>query len=140
MINSEKEYICKCGKIFTSANSFNGHKRHCKEILGDEKYKLYKNNDLEKLKKATIASVIVKSKIKEERLKKSYNCERCGKLVEYKYGSGRFCSSQCAHSRKQTEETRNKISYSLTKEENKNKPKKVVKKRVNYERTKTSRY
>ena len=28
-----------------------------------------------------------------------YNCERCGKEVTEKFGSGRFCSKQCANSR-----------------------------------------
>lgn len=28
----------------------------------------------------------------------NYYCEKCGKLVTEKYGSGRFCSRQCANS------------------------------------------
>jgi len=30
-----------------------------------------------------------------------YKCEKCGKLVMKKYGSGRFCSVKCANSRDQ---------------------------------------
>ena len=41
-----------------------------------------------------------------------YFCERCGKAVFEKFGSGRFCSAKCSHSRAQTQETRDKISAS----------------------------
>jgi very-short-patch-repair endonuclease len=41
-----------------------------------------------------------------------YICEKCGKQVEQKYGSGRFCSRSCANSRIRTEEIKNKISDS----------------------------
>ena len=37
-------------------------------------------------------------------------CERCGKPITSKYGSGRFCSKYCAHSRIQTAEIRAKKS------------------------------
>ncbi|MGN0819883.1 MAG: NUMOD3 domain-containing DNA-binding protein [Christensenellaceae bacterium] len=40
----------------------------------------------------------------------SYYCERCGKFVTKHYGSARFCSSECAGKRPQTEETKQKIS------------------------------
>lgn len=39
-----------------------------------------------------------------------YKCERCGKLVIEKYGSGRFCSRSCANSRIHTEEQKKHIS------------------------------
>ena len=37
-----------------------------------------------------------------------YICEKCGKQVTEKYGSGRFCSRQCANSRTFSEESRQK--------------------------------
>lgn len=39
-----------------------------------------------------------------------YICEKCGKLVTEKYGSGRFCSRACANSRNLTEEQKKHIS------------------------------
>lgn len=39
-----------------------------------------------------------------------YKCEKCGKLVIEKYGSGRFCSRKCANSRIHTEEQKKHIS------------------------------
>lgn len=42
-----------------------------------------------------------------------YICEKCGKEVTNKYGSGRFCSKSCANSRTHSKETREKIKNSL---------------------------
>lgn len=44
-----------------------------------------------------------------------YNCEKCGIKVNKNnsYGSGRFCSIQCANSREHSEETKNKIKNSI---------------------------
>lgn len=44
-----------------------------------------------------------------------YICEKCGKEVHIKYGSGRFCSRSCANSKKHSEETKKKISESIKK-------------------------
>ena len=43
----------------------------------------------------------------------SYICEKCGKLVTEKYGSGRFCSRECANSRSHSIEVKNKIKATL---------------------------
>lgn len=43
------------------------------------------------------------------------NCEKCDKEHDGKYGSGRFCSRQCANSRDRSVETRLKIGRALTK-------------------------
>jgi hypothetical protein len=43
-------------------------------------------------------------------------CEKCGKVMTVKYGSGRFCSRQCANSHIQTSEIRKKISEGVRKE------------------------
>lgn len=42
-----------------------------------------------------------------------YFCEKCGKEVFDKFGSGRFCSRECANSRSHSEETKKKISDSV---------------------------
>ena len=40
-------------------------------------------------------------------------CEKCGKELFVKYGSGRFCSRSCANSRNITSEQKEKISKSV---------------------------
>lgn len=40
-------------------------------------------------------------------------CEKCKKVYENVYGSGRFCSRACANSRVRTDEIKSKISESL---------------------------
>ena len=45
-----------------------------------------------------------------------YICEKCGKIVNEKFGSGRFCSRACANSRPHTEEQKQNISNGLKKE------------------------
>lgn len=42
-------------------------------------------------------------------------CEKCGKEHDGTYGSGRFCSGKCAHSRIRTPEIKQKISLKLKK-------------------------
>ena len=42
-----------------------------------------------------------------------YICEKCGKEVTEKFGSGRFCSQSCANSRVRSDEVTRKISDSL---------------------------
>ena len=48
-------------------------------------------------------------------------CEHCGKEHDGSFGSGRFCSRSCANSRKHSKETKNKISKTLLKRNNKRK-------------------
>lgn len=40
-------------------------------------------------------------------------CEKCNKVYDKVYGSGRFCSRACANSRTRTDEIKSKISKSL---------------------------
>ena len=44
-----------------------------------------------------------------------YKCEKCGKEVIEKFGSGRFCSRTCANSKTHSVETKKKISESVKK-------------------------
>ena len=45
-----------------------------------------------------------------------YICEKCGKVVNEKFGSGRFCSRSCANSHKVSEQTKQHISEGIKKE------------------------
>lgn len=44
-------------------------------------------------------------------------CEKCNKTINGKYGSGRFCSKNCANSRLITDEVKKKISDGIKKSE-----------------------
>lgn len=120
----EKKFICECGKIFDNGQSFNGHKSHCRVHLGEKRYEqnLALTRNAQKL--ATQANAEKKSKQKEINLHKwileKHKCERCGKIMVEKYGSGRFCSKQCAHSRIHTEESKQKTRDSVLKNRIKN--------------------
>ena len=46
----------------------------------------------------------------------SYICEKCGKVTEEKFGSGRFCSRACANTRKHSEATKEKIRQGINKQ------------------------
>ena len=116
---AEKIYICECGKTFNNSQSFNGHKAHC------EQHQISKYGNLEILqehnRKCTLHNKITNAASHAKALSKKQNdllqwisehhtCEYCGKVMTEKYSSGRFCSSKCAHSRKHTEQTKQKIS------------------------------
>ena len=45
-----------------------------------------------------------------------YNCEKCGKEVFVKFGSGRFCSRSCANGHEHTNTSKQKISKALKKD------------------------
>ena len=48
----------------------------------------------------------------------SYICEKCGKVTEEKFGSGRFCSRACANARTHSAETKEKIRRGILKQTN----------------------
>lgn len=123
MSSITKEYICVCGKICANSQSFNGHKSHCKVhrlTKGGEAD--YENYLAKQAKTSQVARAARKKNAAEARqlnndvwIAEKHFCERCGKLMIEKFGSGRFCSEFCARSRIKTEETRQKISATLSK-------------------------
>ena len=114
-----KQYSCICGKRFTDPQSFNGHKQGCKVHLIDKYgdldiYYSIKNKGQEQRS----ASVSATAKKKRESqlavwISEKHVCERCGKVMSEKYGSGRFCSRTCANSHAHSQETRDRISRSV---------------------------
>ena len=126
----EKIYACICGKEFTSSQSFNSHKSLCKEHYiqkygGLTEYEI----QLEKRHKAAAESLRNKADNKKQAvltawIAEQHTCERCGKIMTEKFGSGRFCSRFCANSRDHSDETRDKIRQALVK------PEELKKKRV----------
>ena len=111
-------YVCECGREFTNSQAFNGHKCHCKihqESIGNLhnwiEYTVKRQKSIGESNKANSA----KKKQQELDLwiSEQHTCERCGKVMTTKYGSGRFCCSSCAHVREHTDDTKRKISESL---------------------------
>lgn len=113
-----KTYKCECGKEFTNPQSFNGHKSNCAiHLKATGKYE----NKMKSMEKQILKTTETWAKKKEELHRRKeeewrkarHKCERCGKVMKEKYGSGRFCSSFCAHSKKHSREQKEKISSSL---------------------------
>lgn len=116
----EKIYTCECGKTFTKPNSFNGHKSHCQIHLGKDRYKeitISREIGCKKAGQKTIDRYISTKIIQNNSwISEKHTCERCGKIMTGKFGSGRFCSRACANSHKQSteqnESRRNKLKNS----------------------------
>lgn len=114
-----KEYKCECGKIFTSPNSFNGHKSGCKEhhIAKYGNLDFYSERYKKSVAKSTDALRNRFDSLANEKLQlwvsEQHTCEKCGKIMTEKYGCGRFCSRACANSHDRTEESKKKTSEKL---------------------------
>jgi hypothetical protein len=112
-------YKCECGKDFTESQKFNGHKGHCKIHLASVG-KLAAYADRQARASATGRAALSEQRKSQKQQKLSnwaaeqHMCERCGKVMTEKFGSGRFCSRACANTREHSQETLNKISASLT--------------------------
>jgi len=102
------EYKCICGREFTNSQSYNGHLARCKiyqqQKRGDD-YESWAADYKSKLDKAAQEQGQQRLLESEERKKQEeknwvsegHYCEKCGKLMDHKYGSGRFCSQICAN-------------------------------------------
>ena len=112
-------YVCICGKEFDEPQKFNGHKSHCK-IHQFNKYgnlnKLNLSNNIRNTN-AYNARVTLYDSVRKNEMDKwiseQHTCEKCGKIMTEKFGSGRFCSRQCANSRVKSEESKLKVSETL---------------------------
>lgn len=118
----EKEYICVCGKTFNNPQSFNGHKCHCKEHYiqkygSENKYYEILNNQITYIRKGSVSRSDRNKQKKQQELKQwiseKHACEKCGKIMNEKFRSGRFCCISCANSHKHSEETKQKISKGI---------------------------
>ena len=120
---SNNYFTCICGKEFCSSKSLSAHQSSCKEyyLFRDgnlDKYYLRKENlRIANKKTGKILSERAKevAKIKKESaldlwISEQHVCEKCGKVMTKKFGSGRFCSMSCANSHQHSNETKEKIS------------------------------
>lgn len=113
----EQKYICRyCGKECKNENSLRNHERLCKMNPDHQQHTGFVygwTKGLNKENSEVYKKISEKAKAKYHKKFIPYFCEKCGKLVEEKYGSGRFCSRECANSHIHTEQQNNKISDSL---------------------------
>lgn len=116
-------YRCECGKEFDNPQKFNGHKNGC-EIhfisIGRPnalRERIEKRTTTIRLKINSPQYLAEKeSKKEKERIQwveERHKCEKCGKVMDEKFGCGRFCSRSCANSHIVTEEHRNKTSQTI---------------------------
>lgn len=115
-------YKCECGREFDNPQKFNGHKSHCKEHYlakygTDIQYNKMVESVNKRYKDASKKYAEIRLNKKEQKLQKwiseQHICEKCGKIMTEKFGSGRFCSISCANSKIISKETKEKISNSL---------------------------
>lgn len=112
-----KTYVCLCGATFTKPQQFNGHKQGCEVHLINkygslEAYYKIKNRNHNR-GKTLRARAQEKQKVDlEQWIHEQHSCEKCGKVMTTKYGTGRFCSQTCANSRPKSAEERAQIGNS----------------------------
>lgn len=114
----KKEYKCICGKIFDNPQKFNGHKQGCNEHIINkygslEAYYLIKNRNHDHGKKVSLHYQDKKQQELEKWISERHICQKCGKVMTEKFGSGKFCSRSCANSRVQTEDSNRKRSSTI---------------------------
>ena len=106
-----KIYKCICGKKFDKPQQFNGHKQGCKIHLVDkygslENYYIIKNRNHDHGKTVQARNIKKKEQELQQWISEKHTCEKCGKVMTEKWGSGRFCSNSCANAHNQSVETR----------------------------------
>ena len=113
-----KEYVCECGKVCYSVSSLGGHKRHCKIYLK----RVGKLHMLEEAnKKIALHTSQTQQRQNQEKkqrelekwISEHHICEKCGKVMTEKFGSGRFCSKSCANGHKKSDASKIKVSETL---------------------------
>lgn len=113
-----KEYKCECGKVFDNPQKFNGHKRHCKVHLNKAgKLNQMLTADTQIAKKSSVTQRQKYTQLRQQKLElwinEQHTCEKCGKVMTEKFGSGRFCSKVCANSHSKSDSSRIKVSQTL---------------------------
>lgn len=120
-------YKCECGKEFDNPQSFNGHKSHCKEHQlfkygkkhFEENLKIQQTSQKKMIKRKSEIAKDRNDSLKLRWISEQHTCEKCGKIMTEKFGSGRFCSRSCANSRGvMSNEVKEKIKKAFEKKSN----------------------
>ena len=116
-------YKCICGQEFDNPQKFNRHKAFCRTHIESKglDYNQYISDISEKHRQAALKQAQLQKETLERRrqhefeiwLSEQHTCERCGKIMTEKFGSGRFCSRACANTRNHSEEVKTKIGNSI---------------------------
>ena len=118
------EYRCTCGETFSYSQKFNAHKANCKEyLISVGKYEKVRAAKIQAARTGLIKGAATRKLHHEQKAIQSalewasedHFCERCGTKMLTKYASGRFCSSECAHSRTLSDVSKIRKSVSLSK-------------------------
>lgn len=138
---------CICGKSFKSVKSLSAHKASCKQyyLSRDGNLDIYNARHQHLIEMGKKSGKIIGEKRRNATMQhrqmteqmwkdEKHKCERCGMVMEKKFGSGRFCSRFCANSKSHSMQTKQKIrngviaycnSPAFTKHVYKNKPNKL---------------
>ena len=114
----KKEYKCICGFVCNYSQKYNAHLRHCKQyLLSVGKYEKMQEANRKAAATGRTAAIAANAINKQAKLAswiaEQHKCERCGKTMTEKFGSGRFCSRTCANMREPSEETKAKIKNGI---------------------------
>lgn len=112
-------YKCVCGQEFDNPQVFNSHKQSCDQHIINKYGTIDVYNQLRtrnhenagKKRSETLAKK--KQVILDQWIAEQHTCEKCGQIMTVKYGSGRFCSRQCANSRERPSNVKDKISATI---------------------------
>ena len=116
-------FQCVCGREYTNSQAFKGHQSQCKVYLESKGIDVTQYQQQRRAKelytKSQSKEYIEEQKILKKKLKleawvnENHTCEKCGKVMTEKFGSGRFCSRTCANSHNHTDEARLKVAATL---------------------------
>ena len=113
-----KTYQCECGKILYSSQSFNGHRSACKvylEACGKSFEQIMSRRNKSANRSRSENTRARKQAMLNQWIAEQHTCDKCGKVMTVKFGSGRFCSQPCANSHKKSNESKIKVSETLKK-------------------------
>ena len=114
-----KTYTCLCGATFDNWSLYGGHKQCCSTFLIDkygslDNYYAIKNRNHNRGKALSERAKIKKEQELQQWINAGHTCEKCGKVMTEKWGSGRFCSHSCANSRPKDEAERARIGKAVS--------------------------
>lgn len=120
-----KIYTCECGQSFEKTGHYAAHARYCRvhAELNNRNYDAERetwrlhllNVGKQAVAQQKAAYVTRKEQQLQQWVSEKHTCEKCGKVMTEKFGSGRFCSRSCANSKPQTKEAKLKIRQSVLK-------------------------